>query len=88
MNAQQNGKTIQGLIDENLQLAQHVYETKDSIVINVRYEYVIEKFRIDTAEKIIRWAVHLSEKNWMTKKILSHFLLVACRAAGIEPFGV
>ena len=65
-----------------------IYETEDAIVLNVCYEYAIEKSRIDTAEKILRWTVHLSQKTWMTKELLDFFILTACGAAKINPYGV
>jgi hypothetical protein len=70
------------------ELARQIYETKDAIVLNVRCPYCIDKSQIDTPEKIIRWVVHLSEKNWMTSELIREFILVACRCANINPFGV
>lgn len=34
-----------------------------SIVINVSYEYNIELSRCDTAEKLLHWIWHLTEKS-------------------------
>ena len=85
-------KSIAEVLDAELestkQLRRIIYETKDAIVLNVCYEYAIEKSRIDTPEKIIRWTVHLSEKRWMTKELLQFFILTACGAANIQPYGV
>lgn len=65
-----------------------IYETKDAIVLNIHYLYCIEKSRINTPEKIVRWVVHLSDKNWMTTEYMKYFVLIACNVANIEPFGV
>jgi len=70
------------------ELARLVYETKKAIVLNVRCLYAIDKPQLDTAEKILRWTIHLSEKNWMTKELLNYFILTACHAAKINPYGV
>ena len=70
------------------ELARQIYETKDAIVLNVRYPYCIDKSQIDIPEKIIRWVIHLSEKNWMTSELIREFILIACQVANIKPFGV
>ncbi len=75
-------------IQECKRMGRLIYETEDAIVLNVCYEYVIAKTRIDTAEKIIRWTVHLSSKTWMTKELIEFFTLTACGAAKINPYGV
>ena len=69
-------------------MKKQIYQTKDSIIVNVQYRYEIDKSRIDTPEKVIRWAVHLGEKNWMSKELLHFFILTACSAANINPRGV
>ena len=85
-------KSISELMDAHFerckQMQKLIYETKTSIVVNVQDRYEIEKSRIDTPEKIIRWTVHLSEKTWMTKELLHFFILTVCDAANIEPYGV
>ncbi len=70
------------------ELARLVYETQDAIVLNVRCLYVIDKPQLDTAEKILRWTIHLSDKNWMTKELLNYFFLTACHVARIKPYGI
>ena len=49
------------------------------IVINVTYEYNIELSRCDTAEKLLHWVWHLTEKTWMMNDVLRRFIEVACR---------
>ena len=73
---------------EYKRMKKQIYQTKASIIVNVQYRYEIDKSRIDTPEKVIRWAVHLGEKNWMTKELLHYFILTACAAANINPRGV
>ena len=40
------------------------------------YEYEIELGRIDSAEKLLGWLVHLEEKSWVPKERLILFLKV------------
>lgn len=54
------------------------------ITINVAYEYYIELNRCNTYEKILAWVLQLSEKTWMSKRVLEKFILVACRENGLE----
>lgn len=65
-----------------------IYETNEAIVLNVRYKYVVDKSRIGTAEKIVRWTIHLSGKTWMTRELIRIFVMKACAAAKINPYGV
>lgn len=51
------------------------------IVINVHYKYNIEISRCDTYEKIVGWVLQLSEKTWMTKDVLEHFVKKALQAS-------
>lgn len=55
-----------------------------SIVINVSYEYTIELSRCDTAEKLLHWIWHLTEKSWMTNDVMRRFVEIACRENKIE----
>ena len=75
-------------MEDRQRLSRLIYETKDGIMLDVRCEYFIHKSNINTAEKILRWAVHLSQKNWMTKELVYYFILMACHAANIKAFGV
>ena len=70
------------------ELRRQIYETKDAIVLNVRHPYCIDKSRVNTSEKIVRWVVHLTEKNWMTSELIREFVLIASKVANIKPFGV
>ena len=40
------------------------------VTLRWRYPYHIGYERIDRPEKLLRWLIHLSEKNWMTKERL------------------
>jgi hypothetical protein len=75
-------------LEERQRLSRLIYETKDGIVLNVRCEYFIHKSNINTAEKILRWAVHLSQKTWMTKELVHYFILMACHIANIKAYGI
>lgn len=56
----------------------------DHIVINVHDAYNIHIERCNTHEKILAWVFHLTEKSWMTKEILRHFIRVAHDESGLE----
>lgn len=57
---------------------------EDHIVVNVEFEYNIPLKDCDTAEKILGWARHLSEKTWMTNDAMRDFLEISCGNAGIK----
>jgi len=71
----------ESLISES---AKKVYVKDDNIVINVAYEYNIEKHRCDTAEKILAWVQQLSDKTWMSCEVMGIFIAVACKENGID----
>lgn len=58
-------------------LQKQVRVEEGHIVIDVDYEYNIALNRCDTLEKILGWATHLCEKNWMTTDIMERFIRVA-----------
>jgi len=39
-------------------------KSSDSFILHCGYEYQIECSRCDSAEKLIRWLVHLEKKGW------------------------
>lgn len=65
-------------------MPKQVYVKNDTIVINVNYEYNIEISRCDTAEKLLGWVHHLTEKTWMTNEAMRSFIEIACKESGIE----
>ena len=54
------------------------------IILNYVYPYEIDLRRANTPAKILGWADHLGEKNWMTKQRLMYFLQIAFAQIGIE----
>ena len=65
-------------------LQQQVSVKENHIVINVSYEYNIALSRCDTAEKLLHWVWHLTEKTWITNDVMRRFIEVACRENKIE----
>ena len=65
-------------------LQQQVSVKEDHIVINVSYEYNIALSRCDTAEKLLHWVWHLTEKTWMTNDVMRRFIEVASRENKIK----
>lgn len=39
------------------------------------YWYPIDRDRCDTPEKVLGWVLHLSEKKWVTPRMLREFIL-------------
>lgn len=66
------------------ELQKMVYVEEGHIVINVHYEYNIELGRCDTHAKIVAWAIHLTEKTWMTQEVLRRFMHLAMAEHGLE----
>jgi len=65
-------------------LRQQVSIKEGHIVINVEFEYNIALSRCDTAEKLLYWIWHLTEKTWMTNDVMRRFIEIACRENGIK----
>lgn len=65
-------------------LGKQVYVVDGHVVINVEYEYNIELSRCDTAEKLLHWIWHLTEKTWMNTVVMRRFIEVVCRENKIE----
>lgn len=61
-----------------------VYIQNKHIIINVTHEYNIGLNRCDTAEKLLHWIWHLTEKSWMTKDTMREFIEVACQESNIK----
>lgn len=59
-------------------LRKQVYLADGHVVINVEYEYNIPLSACDTAEKILHWVWHLTEKTWMTNEVMRRFIEVVC----------
>jgi len=65
-------------------LNQQVSIKNGFIVINVSYEYKIDLSRCDTAERLLHWIWHLTEKTWMTNDVMRRFIEITCRENSIE----
>ncbi len=47
-------------------------------------DYWITGDRINTAEKLLGWIMHLSEKNWITPKAIRELIETAARHHGVK----
>lgn len=47
-------------------------------------QYEIRIQSCDTAEKLISWVFHLTEKQWMTVDLLRYFIQVASKKSNIN----
>lgn len=70
--------------DSKEKLNRQVFIADDHIVINVYYEYNISLDRCDSAEKLLHWVWHLTEKTWMTNDVMRRFISLACQKNGIN----
>ena len=62
-----------------------VKATKDSFTIDTgHYTYDIDFNRCNTVNKIMRWMEHLSQKRWMSAKMLNTFVQLSLRRLGYE----
>lgn len=66
------------------ELQRQVFVADGHIVINVSYEYNIALNRCDSAEKLLHWIWHLTEKTWMTNEVMRRFIELACRENNVE----
>jgi len=55
-------------------LSKMCYIKDDLLILQVGGEYNIALSRCDTAEKLLTWVHHLSEKTWMTRELLQFFM--------------
>lgn len=72
------------VMDEENLLAEQVSISDGCIVINVSYKYDIDLTSCDTAEKLLHWVWHLTEKTWMTNNVMRRFIDVACSENSIN----
>ena len=58
------------------------------LVIHVenRFTYDIELTRIKTPLDIVKWIVHLSQKNWCDRRTINYFANVAMHHLGLDPY--
>lgn len=68
--------------------AKDIYYDKDldCIIINTAYHYAISMDRIKNKDDILEWVRHLSNKNWVTIKIIGIFIDVACHQINQNPW--
>ncbi len=82
-----NAETANNVIEEIKRLNKQCYMEDGFIVLKVGYDdYSILFSRIDTAEKILGWSMHLSRKNWVSIELLERFISVASDRIGLEIF--
>lgn len=51
------------------------------------FKYEISKDRIKTEGDLIRWTIHISEKNWIDSETIHSFLLCVCNENAWEAHG-
>jgi len=82
----------QQFIERRMYLASLVTVQGDYIVIKDPepngWGYDIAISDCNTAEKILSWVMHLSEKNWVNTDIIRQFIRVASKACNLHVEGV
>jgi hypothetical protein len=74
-------------------LNEQIFVDGDVIVLyadvgNEGSRYEVPRNECGNAGEILRWTFHLSEKTWMDRELLRHFMNVAANAASVSLHGV
>ena len=82
---------MQKLFDsEPKPFSEYVTENQDYIYLQMRKDkgayYPIEKDKCESYSSILSLTLHLNHKGWVTKEMLSEFIIKATKHAGISPY--
>lgn len=70
-------------------ISEYITEDKEFIYLQMKENkgsyYPIEKDRCRSYSSILSWVLHLSKKGWVTKEMLSEFIIRATNHAGLSP---
>jgi len=66
------------------ELNETIYPEGDLIIVNVATRYEVPVEECSSYEGILNWTLQLSEKTWMSRELLRHFMLVALRATKLD----
>ncbi|QDO82405.1 hypothetical protein FM037_03045 [Shewanella psychropiezotolerans] len=75
---------VKSASDKLGKVAKQVFIEDGHIVINVCYEYNIPISDCNTPERIRSWVKQLSEKTWMTNKVMEQFIQIACDQSNVK----
>ena len=53
-----------------------------------RHWYLIERYRIDTPDRLVRWLLQLSEKVWFTREHLRQLINLFADQTGFQRRGL
>jgi hypothetical protein len=59
----------------------------ETVTLNFAYPYEIDLDRIQTVGDLLRWVLHLSEKDWMTAERLNYFITKVGKHKGFKIYG-
>jgi hypothetical protein len=79
-----NDELTRDIKAHNSLLSEQVKIIDNYIVINVAYEYNIPLESCQTAEQMLNWVWHLTEKTWINPDILRRFIELACIQTGVK----
>jgi len=75
---------VMAMFERRKEVESKIYIEGNHLVINVSYEYDIYLSDCDTHEKILRWCLHLKDKNWVDWDVLNVFIARACEHNGLK----
>lgn len=81
---------VREIMKSQEEIDKKIYVIEGHIVINVlgnvESEYNIPLIGCSTPQGILGWVRHLTEKTWMTPKLVRRFIDVACKQSNIDIF--
>ena len=80
-----NDQSVEGLLAWRERLGRQVRVDGDYLIVDIGYSYEIALSRLDSAEKILAWVHHLSQKANVSAEILGEVIVVAGRQIGWVP---
>ena len=66
------------------ELRRVVFVKGNYIIVNASYPYQVPVDECRTAEGLLNWVYHLTEKSWMNTEILRRFMEVASGQTGVK----
>lgn len=75
---------VESIMEKEKILTEQVKIVDDYIVINVAYAYNIHLHTCRTAEDVLKWVLHLSDKTWITTEVIKRFIFIASREANLN----
>jgi|SRR5262249_53794845 len=62
--------------------------SNETLLLRFMYDYEIDLEEIQTEGDLLRWALHLCDKNWMNTHRLAHFIEAVADIKGLNIYGL